>query len=257
MTESFKIIAVAVLIVAGTSAKALPSANLSASSYTGNGLYGAKAQFIYAAGTASSSISNPEGYVGGSATVSPFQRVSAEGSGSGYRNQGIESAAGTYYFGIIGPSAVEVPIILSGSAAVYASGGSSASVYETYGRNGGTYSNFGPVNCYSGSSNCGAFTFIQHYSLVAGTGTTAGDVGFTTLRADVLAQEGSASAFIDPIITIDPNFANADQYRIVFGPGAGNPGVVPEPAGWAMLLTGFGFAGGALRLRRQALRVAA
>ena len=246
-----KLVAGAALAAVGTAVHALPAASLSASSYTGNGLYGATSQFIYTGGTATSAITNPEGYVRGSATTSGFQRVSAEGDGSGYRNQGIESAGGTYYFGIVGPTAVEVPIILSGAAELRATGGSSVEVGETYGRNGGTYSNFGPVRCYVGSQGCGTFTFTQHFSLTAGTDSVGGDVGFTTLGIYLIAQEGSAAGFIDPVITIDPAFANANQYRIVFGQGAGNPGTVPEPAAWVLMVAGFGVVGGSIRSRRQ------
>ena len=39
------------------------------------------------------------------------------------------------------------------------------------------------------------------------------------------------------------------------GGGGGNPGVVPEPASWAMLIAGFGLVGGMARRRRQALRL--
>ena len=250
---STKVIVGAALIAAATSARALPPAQYAASSYTGNGTYGATSQFIYTTGTATSSITNPSGYVRGSASASGYQVVSAEGDGSGSQNQGIEGANGTYYFGIVGPSAVNVPIILSGVTSLYATGSSSVEVYETYGKNGSTYSNFGPITCFAGSSYCGTFNFTQTFSLLAGTAATAGDVGFTTLRIYLIAQDGAARGFIDPTITIDPSFADADLYSIVFTDGVGNPpGAVPEPGAWALMLTGFGLAGSALRTRRRA-----
>ena len=253
-----RLIAGAVLVTLGTSASALPPAQYSALSFTDNGEFGGTSQIITTTGTAASSITNPEGYVYGSTTTSGFQRVSAQGKGSGYRNQGIEAAHGTYYFGIVGPAAIDVPIILSGAAALYANGGSSVSVYETYGRNGGNESNFGPVSCYSGSAGCGTFTFTQHFDLLAGTGATAGDVGSTTLSIFLIAQEGSAQGFIDPVITIDPTFADASRYHIIFADGVGNPGgAVPEPATWAMMLAGFGGVGGMMRARRTMRVVAA
>ncbi len=245
-------------LVAGTAARALPPAQFTAQSFTDNGLYGGTSQSIAGPGTAASSITNPEGFVRGSVTLSGFQRVSAEGDGSGYRNQGIELGGATYYFGVVGPAAVDVPLIFTGSAGVWASGGSSVGVYETYGSNGGTYSNFGPIGC-NGSGGCGSFTYTQHYHLLAGTTTTAGDVGFTTLHIYLIAQEGRANGFIDPFITIDPTFADAARYHIDFTAGTGNPGGVPEPATWALMLTGIALAGGAMRSARARLpqRVAA
>jgi hypothetical protein len=47
----------------------------------------------------------------------------------------------------------------------------------------------------------------------------------------------SASAAVDPTFTIDPNFAGASQYQIVFSPGVAS--AVPEPDTWAMMLIGF------------------
>ena len=37
------------------------------------------------------------------------------------------------------------------------------------------------------------------------------------------------------------------------GGGGGNPGVIPEPATWAMMIAGFGLVGGVMRRRRDAL----
>jgi hypothetical protein len=47
----------------------------------------------------------------------------------------------------------------------------------------------------------------------------------------------SASAAVDPTFTIDPGFADASQYQIVFSPGVSS--AVPETGTWAMMLIGF------------------
>lgn len=62
-------------------------------------------------------------------------------------------------------------------------------------------------------------------------------IGWNT-NLDVLANEGYS-------------FTSADMYN-AFGPGSGS--VVPEPASWAMMLSGFGLLGGALRRARRTVR---
>ena len=62
-------------------------------------------------------------------------------------------------------------------------------------------------------------------------------------------------AFADPTVTFDPAYQIPDGAHIVYSPGF-TPGV-PEPASWALLLTGFGLVGGMARLgRRTKLAVA-
>ena len=246
-----KIILTAALVATATSASALPDAIYSAEAFGGT-----TAQFLSTVGTASSSGPGASG----SATTSGYQRVSAAGSATpGPGNEGIFAASATYYFGVLGPAAVSVPLILRGTASLAAhgcngnSGCSSVEVYEDYGRNGSTFSNFGPITCSEGAATCGDFSFTQSLSLTSSTSTTTGDTGFTHLSIYVLAYYGNAGGFIDPVITIDPSFADASQYQVVFSSGTGNPvAAVPEPSAWAMLLTGFAFAGGAVRRQRVA-----
>ena len=60
----------------------------------------------------------------------------------------------------------------------------------------------------------------------------------------------SAQAFIDPIFTI--NAADASRYTLVGIPSVtATPGGVPEPASWALLITGFPLVGQAARTRRR------
>jgi hypothetical protein len=76
---------------------------------------------------------------------------------------------------------------------------------------------------------------------------------------------GSASAFADPMMFIDPIFALTDpnylaDYALVLSPGIGNgttvPSAVPEPSTWAMLLLGFAGLGWAGYERRLSARPA-
>lgn len=84
------------------------------------------------------------------------------------------------------------------------------------------------------------------------------------LRALTYAgNKGTGFAISDPIISIDPSLASYDpdylsHYSLEFSPGAGNGaavGGVPEPATWALLLTGFGLTGSAMRRRSNVARV--
>jgi hypothetical protein len=78
---------------------------------------------------------------------------------------------------------------------------------------------------------------------------------FAEADSDVELGPSQGAAFIDPVFSIDPSFANADQYSIVTSPGIGNGdiggGGVPEPSAWAMMLIGFGALGATLRERRR------
>ena len=56
-------------------------------------------------------------------------------------------------------------------------------------------------------------------------------------------------AFADPKVTFDPAYQIPAGAQIVYSPGF-TPGV-PEPASWALLLTGFGFVGGMARMGRR------
>jgi len=85
-----------------------------------------------------------------------------------------------------------------------------------------------------------------------------------TLTAKASVFEGSpfgndARAFIDPIVTIDADFAaNHPGLSVKFtdeelGNSFTDTAGVPEPATWALMIGGFGLAGAALRRRRAAL----
>jgi len=81
--------------------------------------------------------------------------------------------------------------------------------------------------------------------------------GGNMVNIHVQASAGSspnseaASAFADPFIFVDPSFLNASQYSVVLSPGVGNglAAAAPEPATWALLLSG-GLLCGVGRLKR-------
>lgn len=63
----------------------------------------------------------------------------------------------------------------------------------------------------------------------------------------------SSGVFLDPTYTIAPDYAS--RYTLVGLPEGSitPPGVVPEPATWAMMVGGFGLISGAMRRRRKAV----
>jgi hypothetical protein len=91
-------------------------------------------------------------------------------------------------------------------------------------------------------------------SLFAGTQYTVNI--FAEAVATALGQSTFASASVDPYIYIDPSFADAAKYSVVVSEGVANVdpslAVVPEPTSWAMMIAGFGLAGGVLRRRATA-----
>jgi hypothetical protein len=60
---------------------------------------------------------------------------------------------------------------------------------------------------------------------------------------------GTALAFVDPVFTVDPSYA--DRFSIVGAPG--QAGAVPEPAAWALMALGFGLAGAVMRRPKRRL----
>ena len=99
--------------------------------------------------------------------------------------------------------------------------------------------------------NCGLFHYSGTTDVLAGTSSTPGSEGQFTLVADtVTALDGVASAWIDPVVTIDPAFlAQNPGYSLAFSNGIQNISAVPEPSAWALMLVGFGVTAAALRRR--------
>ncbi len=68
-------------------------------------------------------------------------------------------------------------------------------------------------------------------------------------------QVDRSNAFIDPIITLQARGLDLSRYTLQLSNGIGNGATlsgIPEPASWALMLAGFGLAGGALRRRGKA-----
>jgi hypothetical protein len=196
---------------------------------------------------------NPEPFLSGSASNSAGGNVHAV--------TGLD-----YYFEIVGPDDVVVPTSVSGVLFATGSGDdyiadAIASIYVGNVHEGpfqlGACSAFSAaVGCLSGGSVADGDSLVPFDTLLSLNSNTQYDFNLFT---NISVNSGSGSAYIDPMITIDPNFSllNPD-YTLLLSQGVGNsPGGVPEPATWAMMLLGIGAVGATLRTARRRLSATA
>jgi hypothetical protein len=152
-------------------------------------------------------------------------------------NANSESYAHIYYY-LIGPTDVSVPLVLTaqstGAYAPQAAGPDAIAQGSVQWAGGAFYdcAATGPAiaSCgaeprsFSGSQTSEAYAGIEYSLVVEVTGHST---------------EGTGGYYmgIDPMIQIDPAFAEASEFTLVFSPAAGG---VPETSTWAMMLLGFG-----------------
>jgi hypothetical protein len=162
-----------------------------------------------------------------------------------------------YYFEASGPTGVDVPLILTASGAVSQStvstGNQAILVADIYG---------GPqiyyIEACTNSFAVSCDGYLSSFSVEAALTVASDTTVSIALTLAVAANTGvggrltdSQYGYIDPIITIDPTFALANEFTLEFSPGVGNlEAGVPEPSTSAMLLGGFGGLG-YLALRRR------
>ncbi len=188
-------------------------------------------------------IASAGGSASASATLSPTPTVRADASGNWAFHSELR-----YFYTISGAAGTVVPLI------AYTSLGASQTP--------GTYSYASASIDFFGQNQDSGYLHADRYSGAAQSfsGALTGVEGSVWLRADAgIDNGGSASAFADPTIIIDPAFAATDpgylsHFRLSFSPGVINSaGAVPEPAAWVLLLAGFGFVGTAVRRRSYAV----
>ncbi len=231
--------------------------------------------------TNSTSISATGGYAGVSLQSAP--------SATAYINDpnGIGNAGGswraqsqlTYYFSVIGPQDVIIPILIDYKIIVSSTG----SIYSNNPYYNAIVQSSAGISVH-GYGDLDSVHYISNYSTIdqvtgnpfnvdtggTYTGTLAVDVMTNNVgtgnEISLSASVGGSNysgyyhglmqglAYVDPVIRIDPSFANAPLYSIVLSPGAGNTwgnpaAATPEPA--SMLLMGIGAAGVAFMKRRK------
>jgi PEP-CTERM motif len=178
------------------------------------------------------------GLSSGTATFTPGLDPYLYASATAYSGLGAEASADyTYYFEVEGPSgSVPVLVLAAGQAQTTSTAYYSDATFDI--QNGGTYE----VNesADATANTPASFSFNQTVDMSANSvqevDISAGvSIGFT----------GSGNAWVDPQISIDPTFANASEYTLVF-----SPNFVPEPPATRLLIFGFGL-GGLFGLRRK------
>ena len=172
-----------------------------------------------------------------------------------------------YDFTVNGPSQAIVPLTATFDMSIGGGGGDGGLWSAT-----ATGQIRGELSCVGGAGNFGGCSAslstnqAPPYDPIVSFTMYAGDVGAVLLDAQTATiqtsptQSSDASAYADPYIAIDPTWLAANPgYSLSFSPGIVNAGpgsAAPEPAAWALMLTGFGLVGGAMR-GRQGSRVLA
>ena len=175
----------------------------------------------------------------------PNISASATITSNTFQHDAVAQAGGqlTYQFEVFGPSGASfAPISIQAAGYTTSTSGldgfssSTASLFVA-----GSYvfriesANNAPTGGYSSTYN-GTITqnVLVNTPLVVtlnAVATASGSPGMT------------ATAYVDPFIFIDPNFADASLFSVeVLTPGIGNApvaGAVPEPSTWAMMILGF------------------
>lgn len=102
---------------------------------------------------------------------------------------------------------------------------------------------FGPSNQYAGFASPTTISYSNGDNFIGLRATSGADVfyGFAYTTGDVLNSYG---------------FETTSGATITATVSGAPAGAVPEPASWALMLTGFGLAGSAMRLRRRSVRLA-
>jgi hypothetical protein len=190
----------------------------------------------------------------------------------GFYNVGSANAGVSYEFYVNGPSGADVPVdvsanlqvSISGKIGVLFSGNGAAATAEFYVGSYGYESCNLSCNNISVSGQSGPSSLddpiSQQFLVPTDTAISVFLLASAALEANTgivqkLIGPGFASATADPTFEIDPGFAHAADYNLVFSPGLdASPGLpVPEARTWVMIALGFaGLSLARLRAARKA-----
>ena len=206
--------------------------------------------------------------VTGAASATPSPGATASASAT-YSTSGPNSsevyAYVSYYFEVFGPAGVQVPIIVSASSA-FTTSATTVQGYET----GDLLLTVTIGNQPQSTAACvavnyrGAACTVPSSFSVNEAFTTSSNILnqiqlslITIVNAGIEAGSSAAiTGYIDPVVTIDPAFARAGEFTLLFSAGVGNlpPTSVDEPSSRASLAAGITLLLLALRLGRARSR---
>jgi hypothetical protein len=206
-------------------------------------------------GSTPQSASGINGNIAASGTTSPIPNPTLTGAASGgpQPGPGLSGAVSelseiTWSFEVVGPSGIPVPVIVAGNAGVNATNTNGLSFEATalITPDGGGVLTGGACLAGGTSYTCPSYAPSSSFSMsrqffvspnsVIGMGI---DVGLTIANNPTPgANLGTITGYVDPVVTIDPAFAQASQYTLVLSPGIGNSSTAaPEPASLLLMIS--------------------
>ena len=186
------------------------------------------------------------------ATASASNTLVVSASGSSATSIPYDVSSGgswlRYYYRVVGPSNVAVPVHIAGTLSTFATGPTTmaqAIISWSVSLSGNwTVNSFGTCSADNFISNCGSMPLRSSGTLDAIYNVTANANGsdYVDLSAGGISDSGgSFSAYGNSVVTIDKTFLAANPgYSLQFSPGVV---AVPEPATYAMMLVGLGMMG--------------
>ncbi len=180
------------------------------------------------------------------ANLQSFPNITVSASVTASDLQASALAELYYYFEVVGPSSVSVPLIIyaSGEVSTPLVSGNGASVYL-----GGTA--LAHITCDAGGACTSGFSIAAPVNVTSDTVyeiSVSVSVAANTTACGSTCSSDSQSGSVDPVITFGSDF-DTDGFSLVFSPDVGNT-ATPLPAALPLFATGLG-AMGLLGWRRK------
>ena len=169
------------------------------------------------------SVSKAPGTATSTETITriPEPNLSSSSTTTGHGTASGETSMG-YYFQVVGPQPVAVPVIMTASGTLTGAGAKITSLAKAE-----IITNLGafvyPVNSNCPGS-CGGYNVPMTSNVKAWTKQEPAGANVVQLDANTsVSKAGSASASLALTLEIDPSFPNASKYHLLLSKGVGNP----------------------------------